>query len=192
MAKQGKGSAFERQICKDLSLWWTEGDRDDVFYRTSNSGGRAATRAKKGRSTINQHGDICCTDLDGQPLLDLLTFEVKRGYSSDTLGDLLDFPPTAALQRWEQWIIQAQRSKREAGSLGWAIVSKRDRRKALITIEERVSSLLIDPAIGCLFFQDLRNEEGEWDYVRMQAMDLEWFLAQVPPAHVRQIVRETR
>ncbi len=32
MTKGGpKGSAFERQICKDLGKWWTKGERDDVI-----------------------------------------------------------------------------------------------------------------------------------------------------------------
>ena len=29
-----KGSAFEREICKKLSLWFTENERDDIFFRS--------------------------------------------------------------------------------------------------------------------------------------------------------------
>lgn len=28
-----KGSSYERHICKQLSLWWTKGKRDDVVFR---------------------------------------------------------------------------------------------------------------------------------------------------------------
>jgi len=41
-----KGSSFEREICTILSKWWTNNERDDVFWRTAGSGARATTRSK--------------------------------------------------------------------------------------------------------------------------------------------------
>ena len=41
MPKAYKGSEFEREMCKCLSLWWTDSKRDDVFWRSAQSGGRA-------------------------------------------------------------------------------------------------------------------------------------------------------
>ena len=67
-----KGSQFERTVCKDLSLWWTKGKRDDVFWRTSGSGARAKTRSKTGEKTFGQYGDVQATDPIGQPLICLL------------------------------------------------------------------------------------------------------------------------
>jgi hypothetical protein len=46
-----KGSSFEREIAKLLSLWWSEGMRDDVFYRSHASGGRFTMRRKSGKDT---------------------------------------------------------------------------------------------------------------------------------------------
>ena len=46
MGKSQKGGAWEREFSKYLSLWITEGERDDVFWRSSQSGGRATQRAK--------------------------------------------------------------------------------------------------------------------------------------------------
>ncbi|MBM3120244.1 MAG: hypothetical protein FJ006_12010, partial [Chloroflexi bacterium] len=57
-----KGASFERDISRQLSLWWTHGERDDVFWRSSMSGGRATVRAKKGQKTAYQNGDITATD----------------------------------------------------------------------------------------------------------------------------------
>ena len=82
-----KGSAFERQICKELSLWWTYEDRDDIFWRTSNSGGRAIRRSKKKKQTFGQYGDIQAVDPIGQPLMDVLTFELKCGYPGVSVLD---------------------------------------------------------------------------------------------------------
>ena len=84
-----KGFSFEREICKELSLWWTEGERDDIFWRTSGSGGRATERLKKGKLTANSYGDVMAIDPIGQPLIDFCFIELKRGYSKD-IG-VLDF-----------------------------------------------------------------------------------------------------
>lgn len=78
----GKGEDFERQISKKLSLWWTDGERDDVFWRTSQSGGRATQRAKSALDTAYSYGDLTFIDPIGKPLCDLLVIEAKRGYTN--------------------------------------------------------------------------------------------------------------
>ena len=77
-----KGSQFERDICRELSIWWTQGERDDIFWRTSGSGARATTRAKKGDATANSAGDIGYLDEIGKPFLDYFMVELKRGYTN--------------------------------------------------------------------------------------------------------------
>ena len=81
-ANMGKGEDFERQISKQLSLWWTGGERDDVFWRTSQSGGRATQRAKSDLKTAYSYGDITFIDPIGKPFCDLLVLEAKRGYTN--------------------------------------------------------------------------------------------------------------
>ena len=136
--KASKGSAFEREVCKRLSLWWTQdeddGSRDDVFWRTSNSGGRATTRGKSGKKTKNQYGDVGATDLMGQPLLDLVTIEIKRGYNSSTIADLLDKPLGAAKQRYEEWIEKIIKTSEEAKTPYWLLITRRDRRETIIVL----------------------------------------------------------
>lgn len=53
-----KGSAFERQVCKDLSLWLSGGKHDDWFWRSAMSGGRATVGKKAGNIRSQQAGDI--------------------------------------------------------------------------------------------------------------------------------------
>lgn len=134
MARSGKGSAFEREFCRLLSRWWTGGERDDCFWRTSNSGGRATVRGRKGQGTAGQYGDIAATDDCGAPLLKVFAFELKRGYNRATLHDLLDRPKRAKTQSYEAWIAQARRSAEQAGSLDWMIVHKRDLREPLCVL----------------------------------------------------------
>lgn len=132
-----KGAAFERLLCTKLSLWWTQYDeeaRDDVFWRTSQSGGRATTRAKKGKKTKGHCGDICATDPIGQPLIDAITIEAKRGYSKHTIHDIIDKPKKAAKQEWEKWIEQAKAAMVRAGSRSWMIVAARNRRKEIVVV----------------------------------------------------------
>lgn len=137
-----KGSEFERSICKQLSLWWTENLRDDVFWRTSNSGGRATVRGRKGKKTAGQYGDVCATDQIGQPLLDVMVCELKRGYSKYTVQDLLDAPDHAAVQEYEKWIRQAMTSQMEACSMSWLIVTRRNKRTALVIFPTYLLSAL--------------------------------------------------
>ena len=43
-----KGGEYERTVCKKLSLWVSNGTRDDIFWRSAMSGGRATLQRKKG------------------------------------------------------------------------------------------------------------------------------------------------
>lgn len=132
MAKSSKGSAFERETCKLLSNWWTRNERDDVFWRSAGSGGRATQRSKRGQSTFGQYGDIQAVDPVGAPLMQFVTFELKRGYSKDTFADLIDKPLTAACKGFDAFLEQASRSAEQAGSRYWALITRRNSRRALI------------------------------------------------------------
>lgn len=52
-----KGSAFERQIGRSLSLWLTKGERADLFSRNVLSGGRFTLAIKAG-AEFSQPGDL--------------------------------------------------------------------------------------------------------------------------------------
>ncbi len=183
-----KGNAFEREVCRKLSLWWTQdekdGPRSDIFWRTSNSGGRATCRTKKGQQTKNSHGDICALDPIGQPLIDLITFEVKRGYSRDTIADILD-KPAKSRTRYEEWIQQAFRSHKGAGSYSWALIIKRNRRDVIVLLRSefltRLSRKIPYPRIAlAAFIADL-------GLLHCEAIPLAEFCRIVNPMHVREL-----
>lgn len=132
MTKSSKGSKFEREICKLLSLWWTDNKRDDIFWRTSGSGARAKTRSKTNRDTFGQYGDIQATDPIGQPLIDLCSIELKKGYSKHTFADLLDRNDSHAVQVYEGFILQAMQDSKNAKAKYWLLIAGRDRRENLI------------------------------------------------------------
>lgn len=126
-----KGSSFERSICKQLSKWCSNEKSDSIFWRTSTSGARATVRAKKGLETPNSYGDVCAIDPIGAPLIDLVSIELKRGYSGQlTLQDLLDSKQKEPLllKFWKQ----AERD-REIGKRRWSwLIFQRDRRQTCI------------------------------------------------------------
>ena len=131
---KAKGSKFERDICKQLSLWWTGGKRDDVFWRTTTSGARATIRSKRGRGTKNQYGDVQATDPIGQPLIDLCTIEIKKGYSRNSYFDLIDKLPNETKQPYKKFIQQVIDQQCEAGTAWWLLITKRDYKETLIAM----------------------------------------------------------
>ena len=70
-----KGSQFERQIAKELSKWFSRGERDDLFWRTAGSGARATTRMKQNIDTANSAGDLGFLHLEGKPFIDICLIE---------------------------------------------------------------------------------------------------------------------
>jgi hypothetical protein len=81
-----KGSKYERQVCRKLSLWITRGARTDCFWRSAMSGGRATVAKKKEvpidgeqkESDVRQSGDITSVSPEGHVLTDAFFIEVKH------------------------------------------------------------------------------------------------------------------
>ena len=123
-----KGSSFEREVCKKLSLWISEGVRDDVFWRTAGSGARATTRAKSGRGTCNADGDMCCLDPAYQWFIDSVLVEMKRGYNSWRLDDFL-----LPKQKKDSIFVVWEKLEKEAARLHKLplLIFKQDRRQEL-------------------------------------------------------------
>ena len=142
MAKAGKGSKFERKICKQLSTWWTENERDDIFWRTSQSGGRATQRKKTGQGTANQYGDVQATDPIGQPLISLCAIEIKKGYKYHTFFDLIDKLPSETKQPYLAFIRQAISQQKAAKSFSYLLISSRDRKEPIITMPYKLYRLI--------------------------------------------------
>jgi hypothetical protein len=72
-----KGSSFEREISVNLSLWHSSNTREDVFWRSSMSGGRATVARKKQKELKTQAGDLSAIHPSGQVFLDVFYVELK-------------------------------------------------------------------------------------------------------------------
>lgn len=134
MGGKSKGGTFERKLCVDLSEWWSGGERDDIFWRTSGSGSRGTARSKRGKSTHGQYGDIQAVDPLGAPLMALFTIEAKKGYNKETLSHLLDRKPDSKPTELEGFIRQAIEDCTKAGTPYWLLIHKRDNRETLVVL----------------------------------------------------------
>ena len=157
--KSKKGNQFARELCPILSRWFTKGERDDAFWLTSQSGGRATVRAEKGKKTHGQHGDIAATDHAGKELTDVFTIECKRGYSNTTIFDLMDRGGRheKSQQQFEEWLQQVFLSHKNSGSQTWMIIHRRDTRYSFVYLDEAFANVLIHP-----------DEQQEIQFLRMR------------------------
>lgn len=195
MRGRGKGSQFERDLCRQLSLWWTNGSRDDVFWRSAQSGGRATFRAKKGKQTFGSYGDIAATDPIGRPLLDLMTIEAKKGYGKkgtafDALDNLPRFGKVKPCQ-WEEFVIQASTDSLKAGTPYWMLVHRRPQRATMCFVPyelQRYLKILRESSPAAVIGVDGR--EGCWNSQLILAVPFESFLASVKPDDIRELARK--
>ena len=114
-----KGGGFENEVARILSLWWTDGKRDDIFGRSDGSGGRFTARKKKGKDTANMGGDLTFTDSIGEPLIKIWNIEAKTGYSgkkkvTDADGDIVKIPIYTPAKKGEK-----KKKDEERTIIGW-------------------------------------------------------------------------
>lgn len=131
-ARTGKGSDFERTISKQLSLWASDGSDDSWYWRTSQSGGRATIRDQKGKRTSGGAGDITSLDPKGASLTDFCVLEVKRGYSTMNVLDLIDSKKKhiELVDFWKQIHADMKKSNKPYGIL----IFKRDYKNTCVML----------------------------------------------------------
>jgi hypothetical protein len=136
MAKgKGKGAQFEREVSRRLSLWLTCGERDDLFWRSAMSGGRATVQFKKGITNRAQAGDLCAIDSAGEALLQHVVVECK--FHAD-LVIVNSFLGDGHLRRlWDKHVDEAKRTDREP-----FMVAKENRTPALLITTPKAVRLL--------------------------------------------------
>lgn len=101
----GKGSNFERDVCRQLSLWITHGKKADCLWRSSMSGGRATVARKRGE-LVRQAGDITAVAPEGHVLTDNWYIECKA-WSDLQLNKFILLGKGDLAKIWEDTIKQA-------------------------------------------------------------------------------------
>ena len=129
-----KGSAFEREICKKLSLWFTENERDDIFFRSASSGAMATQRFKKGKTTSGQQGDITSTDPEGIKFINKFSIELKS-YKDFSLDFLVYKNKSLIHDWWKQCVGDAERENKNP-----LLIIKKNRREEIIIFDYNLYS----------------------------------------------------
>jgi hypothetical protein len=178
MSGARKGSSFERHVSKQLSLWWSQGIRTDIFWRSSQSGGRATQRSKKGLRTYGSYGDIAAIDPIGEPLLKLFTIELKCGRAHGSPWDMFD--GLGKKHPFQACLEQAMDASENAGSKTWLLIVKRDRRHAIVYLEMWAAREL-----------GIKNVPRAWfglEGLRFVALRFDTFLEIVPPSKIIELI----
>ena len=129
-----KGSSFERELARQLSLWWSHQQDDTIFWRVLGSGGRATRKTHTGKGTAHvSFGDLEATCPEGFAFTDLALCEFKRGYGRWAITDVLD-ARTVKTQTWNLFMEQVLESWKASGRRWWIVIFKRDQRKPMIVL----------------------------------------------------------
>ena len=127
-----KGNAFERIICKHLSLWITNGDREDCLWRSAMSGGRATIAYTRNGEPVRQGGDIASVSPEGHALVDRFTIECKCVRSLELVNFMLhNIGRTARF--WSKLVMEAQRDGKQP------MLIAKENRGAIIVIAKTLS-----------------------------------------------------
>lgn len=155
-----KGSAFERKVCKALSLWVSGGKHEDLFWRTAMSGGRATVARKKGR-TVRQSGDICAVDRDGHSFTNRWYVETKA-YAKIDLDSFI-IKNKGRLAKW--WGV-CKREAKHYGREPMLIVKQNGWPWLVVTytgsLDKSVTPLLMVDNINISLFTDMIMIEAKY------------------------------
>lgn len=127
--RSDKGSQFERNISRELSLWLSKGKDDSIFWRSPGSGSWAT---RKGVSSTVGAGDILTLKPEGEKLLKYTTIELKRGYTAELLKALL-----SEKSKMDDFLDQVKKAANQANTKIFWLIWKPDRRDALLITNKR-------------------------------------------------------
>ena len=133
---KSKGSSWERECAKKLSLWLTNGEKSDVLWRSAMSGGRHTVGLKTGIGYSSQAGDLSSIDERGHRFISKYTVECKF-YKDLYINSLVYGINKGISCFWEQAI----RDARSVNKLP-ILIAKQNRYPALIGLTEPSAYLL--------------------------------------------------
>lgn len=129
---KAKGSGYERDICKMLTVWLTGKDKPYVWWRSPSSGALATITAQNPNLT----GDIISVLPEGGFLTDVFSIEIKVGYPKSSFNKFFSNAKNNEIEMfWKQATTDAGKSKKEP-----MLVYKKDRKEPLVFIREYVKN----------------------------------------------------
>lgn len=165
----GKGAAFERETCKKLSLWVSGGKRDDLFWRSAMSGGRASIAFKKGGTNKSQAGDLCAMDHEGIPFMSKFMVECKFYRDLDLFQGVI-----GNYGRLKKFWVEANKQAKRSGKIPLLVAKQNNFPPLVITNDAGADELHLYPIIRVTFV-------GKLDGPARHLCFLEDFLSTLAP-----------
>jgi hypothetical protein len=110
---KAKGGAFERSVCKALSLWLSDGKAEDLFWRSAMSGGRATVGKQRGKDLRRQCGDVSAVSAEGCRLTDQYFIECKHYKNLDIVPFMLGRRTGKLAEFWRKARAEAKKHDRK-------------------------------------------------------------------------------
>ena len=192
-----KGGEWERDLSRALSLWWTEGDRNDLVWRTAGSGARATARSKTGQGTAGGAGDLMATHPDAAPLFQYWLIEAKRGYArtepNKSINVLywLDRPVGTKVPKLYSWWVKAEAERAQHNRCETAIFFRRTGKRACVLM--RMGAFAELGAFNGEYRGTVLDIRPGWEGAQktpLVIVDMEGFFAWCPPETIRLIVEQ--
>ena len=127
---KNKGSAFEREAGKQLSLWLTAGERPDTFSRNVLSGGSFTNAELRGEKSSRMPGDLMAAHPLAFAFLSQFSVECKHYEDIGLDAYLWD---TRARTMLGEFIYHTKRQALPV-NLDYMLVAKQDYRDALVFV----------------------------------------------------------
>ena len=134
-----KGNSYERAISRKLSLWISNNERDDLFWRTQGSGGRHTVRYKSNLTLEGQAGDISSTQGGiSENFLKFFCVEVKF-YKDINIWAIITKSKNGLLDFWDQATLKAKQVNRIP-----ILIVKENYKPALFISNEVFEKMLVE------------------------------------------------
>lgn len=170
-----KGSSWERDVCKRLSIWLTGKEKPVVFWRSPSSGGLGTIKTAE-----NVTGDIISISDVSKWVCQKFSIECKNGYPS---ADLFKHFKKVKNDEIEQFWTQCIRDSQTENKYG-ILVFKKKGNQPIIGIEKSVYDQLIEMSLNLNKYLVLHYDN---DLPPLVLMDFEDFLNKVNPLHIKNI-----
>lgn len=151
-----KGASYERSVCQRLSMWVSNLTREDCFWRSAMSGGRATLKSRKnsGIGFGAQAGDITPTHALGLKLCELFVIDAKHYADFKTERQIFG-RRSDLLREWKKLRETARSCKKQA-----MLVCRQNRRPEIIVVSPKGLEILEKGGIlkpTCVFPRNKMN-----------------------------------
>jgi hypothetical protein len=139
-----KGARNERRLSRELSLLISNGERDDLLWRSAMSGGRATVGKRSGKQRHAQAGDLSSIDRKSHWLVRDWYIEAKHYHELQILRGML-FNSGRLYRFWRHTVKEAAHYGKKP-----MLLAKQDRQPELLIINkgERLSLITRTPIIS--------------------------------------------